>query len=87
MTQAVHQLPSERLARRHIPTAEQPLVDAPGHCIPDFPRVGTLWRGADGLAVVEAVSENDVVDYSWRGVTLSLSLSDFFAEFPTETRI
>lgn len=89
MSGALRQLPSEVLARQHIPTADCPVVPSPGSQLPSpvFPNVGSFWRGRDGLAVVEAVSDDDVIDYSWRGVTLSLPLRDFLADFPTEVRI
>lgn len=72
----------------HIPAAERPLVVSPDRPADRLvPKVGSFWRGLDGLAVVEAVSENDVVDYSCGGVTLSLPLREFFAEFPAEVQI
>lgn len=92
MSAALNQLPSEALAWRHIPSAESPVVPSPGFQsleTPEqvFPRVGSFWRGRDGLAMVQHVCAGGVVDFYFQGVMDSLPASDFSRRFPAESRI
>ena len=103
MTGALHQLPSEALALRHVPSPGG-IVELPVRRSPDpenwvagngeqpsrpifFPGIGTFWRGDEGLALVEHVSLGGVVDFRLAGELLTRPVAEFYRRFPARVRI